>query len=70
MAEVFKIQRPLGGDLTHAYVYNKLRSKKFHIPMTTALSLFNGQELKVYWLGKVDSEGCFEAIKKVKQQAW
>jgi len=70
VAEVFKVQRPIFGDMSVALVYNRSRSSLFQVPLGSVLGLFQGEELKVYWLGEKTASGLFEGIRRVPDQDW
>ncbi len=59
---IFKIQRPLGGDMTRCFVYNEDRSVVGHAPYTPDVArLFptfgDDQEIRVYVHGSISRNG-------------
>ena len=65
---IVKIQRPLSGDMSQAFVYNESRTIEMFVPMLQVIELF-GDKLKVYWEATlVGTE--LQLIKEVEVHNW
>ena len=67
--EIFKIQRPLAGDMCQVLVYNKDRSIESQVPMTTDLQKLFGSRAKIYHMAKVEG-GELILGEPVEPQEW
>lgn len=72
MPEVFKLQRPLGGDMTRVLAYNKSRSVMLQVPFDDDMKAFFGSAgapLKLYVMGEVQGTR-LHLVGAVEPQPW
>lgn len=66
---VLKIQRPIGGNMGMALLYNEDRSLTMQVPVEEVRNLFDNGELKVYYTAMFDqSKGTLEVLDYVEKQ--
>lgn len=69
--KIYKIQRPIYGDMTNCFIYDEKREDVFELPMDSIISsLFDNDEFKVYVNGSIDSNGMFMIGDKVEKYDW
>ena len=70
-SKIYKIQKPIYGDLSECLVYDKDKKEVFPLFCTNEImALFESQEYKIYVEGFIDSDKNFNIIRKVKEQCW
>lgn len=67
---IYKIQRPIYGDMTNCLVYDEDRENIIELPMDKTLSELLGNDYKIYVTGYIDDDNQFIIGDKVEEQAW
>ena len=69
---IFKLQRSIVGNTEDetVLIYDRKREYIGELPMTLALSLIIGIDLKCYVSGSVDDSGFLQIYKRVKDRKW
>lgn len=68
--EIFKIQKPLFGNLENALIYNEDKSILTMLPFVDLQSLFNEDDMKIYVKGFLDEKGILQILEKTEEQEW
>lgn len=68
--EIFKIQKPLFGNLENGLIYNEDRSILIMRPFVELQSLFTEDEMKIYVKGFLNEKGILQILEKTEEQEW
>ena len=70
ISKIYKMQRPIYGDMTNCFIYDEKREDVFELPMDETLTDLFGDDYKIYVKGFIDEDGQFAIGDRVEDQEW
>lgn len=70
ISKIYKMQRPIYGDMTNCFIYDENREDVFELPMDETLTALFGNDYKIYVKGFIDEDGQFAIGDRVEDQEW
>ena len=68
--KIYKIQKPIYGDMTECLVYDEKKDEVFPLAFDKELAKLFKDDYKIYVEGFIDENKKFNIIKKVGEQTW